>query len=164
MDKLQECKFRYLQDARLDVKSLILKGTSQNHKSAEWNILCFESLENIVTCFLFNSPLILLQMLIWWFLREKILCAACPLKDGLGKALCRILKVFSRKEILLHHYTVTYIFGCVETLSRAPAAGRQLFCLIHWKTDVGLEPVVMDWKGCNENWWRLGSWFCSFVQ
>lgn len=36
----------------------------------------------------------------------------------------------------------------MQVLSRAPLTGRQLFCLTHWKTDVGLEPAMTDWKGC----------------
>lgn len=139
-------KFHYLQDARLEVKSLILKEISQNHKSSEWNILCFKSLENIIICFLFNSLIILLQMLIWWILREKMLFTACPLEDGLVKSLCRIKSSQEKK-----HCCTLHIFGCVQTLSRAPVTGRQLYCWFHWKTDVGLEPIVMDWKGSNEN-------------
>lgn len=140
-------KFCYLQDARVDVKSRILKETSQNHKSSEWNILCLERLGNIVICFLFNSLLILLQMLIWWFLREKRLFTACPLKDGVGEALCRILKVFLRKEILLH---VTHFWMCADVISRA-SNREATFLFDSLKTDVGLEPVVMDGKGCNKN-------------
>lgn len=109
-------KFSYLQDARLDVKKPILKEISQNHKSSEWNIFCLERLENIVICFLFNSLLILLQMVLWWFLREKMLFTACPLQDGLGEALCRILKVFLRKETLLH---VTHFWMRADVISHA---------------------------------------------
>lgn len=126
-------KFHYLQDARLEVKNLILKEISQNHKSSEWNILCFKSLENIIICFLFNSLIILLQMLIWWILREKMLFTACPLEDGLVKSLCRIFKVFPRKETLLH---VTHFWMCADIIS----------CTSHREATLLLVPLK-NWRG-----------------